>query len=266
MCKTAESDMNVYELSWMTSCQIVLGDDSANVVGWGSGFVLMHGNANYFITADHCIHPKDFEEGTRTGEQNRVFVCNNIINRKDQGNIQTELFKDGWSYCAIIDLKSDIPEILDIIDLAYYKFNKFPYPLYTTELLKEYDGQLYKLCDENRLKFAINSECSSDFSDDMFYIVSGICNNEMRTELLNTREAKVIEDMRFTGYNSEGNAVLIANESLDPDYCSGLSGSPVFDNNGYFVGMLIRVAENNTLTVMPYRTIIEIIHRIEALP
>ena len=79
MCKT------VFEFAWRVTQQLVVYEhdesDLSKIKGWGSGFFLEYRKILFLVTADHCIHYDDYKEG-RLGTDDRVFVANNIVDKK----------------------------------------------------------------------------------------------------------------------------------------------------------------------------------------
>ena len=54
-----------------------------NPVGYGSGFMVNYMQKIFFITADHVVHPDDYDCKERTGTDYIVSIYNNVRSETD---------------------------------------------------------------------------------------------------------------------------------------------------------------------------------------
>lgn len=248
MCKT------VIEYAWRVTQQIIVCApdqvDLSNSKGWGSGFFLVYRKHLFFVTADHCFHSDDYEEG-RLGFDDKVYIYNNIVNREEFNSIATPL--GGFFYYDKMD--PQCPEILDLQDFAFSMISEtFKAPFLTHEL-RYSDGTV--CCEAAKNKFIIKEESIAPFSQDHYYVSVGTCLNKIRNGMILDRHNAIHVDLRLRGFDNDGNAILDYQYGIREDHWTGLSGGPIIDDECRLSGILIRVSEYaDTVTVVPMEKVL----------
>lgn len=254
--------MTLLECFWKSSHQIVIlspGDNKENseIVGWGSGFILKHKERFFFITCDHNVHLDDYDLGERTGIDYNVGV---ICNCKQPNEMLSMglITIDGFYFFESVDIRQ--PELVDLIDIAFAEIKlPLPLPIYTNRLL-DYDGETI-LVPEGETKLFIDGSSIGMPNAKDEYIIAGCIRNDIHSEIRMDRLNAFRDQIVYTGdkycdsyFVFENPAQVVYND------WKGLSGSPVFNNNGNLVGMLNRVVEEtNHLYVTPIQTILRFI-------
>lgn len=267
-------EVTVFEYMWRNCYQIVCWEQerSAELFPdvFGCGFMLQNKDSYIFVTADHVVHKKDWDEGIRTGQLYIRALVNNY-NQEENGGIETVLSEmPDFSYCDRYNLKSlldgkedvEVAMIPEMIDISYCKIKPpFKYPLLTNELRVENDV----LCKGGMEKLCLTPESFAMVDPGKEYFILGTLGNKLddirwnRVNALHTNFRYVDEkdDMIRFSYTD-----FVSNEEWE-----GLSGSPVFSCDGELVGMVVRVVEgNSTLWVYPINYIMKVIQKIESLP
>lgn len=248
MCKS------VFEFSWRVTQQLVIYDqdetDMSRIKGWGSGFFLEYKNRLFLVTADHCIHYDDYEEG-RIGKDDKVFVENNIFDKKEWRSILTPV--GGFFYFEKLD--PQFPEVPDLEDLAFAMHdNLFQAPFLTRELKNNNDEII---CEANKEKFILKSSTIVDFNKDRYYVCSGLVQNKIVNGMFEGCVNALHYDLRFKKYDSDGNAVLDCPYNVINDNWIGISGGPILDDQFHLAGMLIKVSEpQNIIVAVPMKKIL----------
>lgn len=247
MCKT------VFEFAWRVTQQLVVYEhdesDLSKIKGWGSGFFLEYRKILFLVTADHCIHYDDYKEG-RLGTDDRVFVANNIVDRKAFGSMLTPF----GSFFFFEKMDPAYPTIPDLQDFAFsMRENSFQAPFLTVELVGV-DGVI---CEAGKEKFIMKEDSVVDFNSEKYYVSVGTCLNRIKNGMINERNGAIHCDLRFREYDRDGNAVLEYPYGVKEDHWTGLSGGPIIDNECHLAGVLIRVSEvANTIIAVPIKKVI----------
>lgn len=254
--------MSLIEYFWKASHQIVMLSpdkpaDEADIEGWGSGFILEYKGSQFFITCDHNLHMlDDYGNGERSGEDFQIAI---IANFKDPQNpISTGLVTiSGFYYFDCFDLNT--PEIMDLKDVAFAQITgAFPLPLLTNQLT-DYDGSIIVKAGE--LKLFIKEDAISEAEEGKDYVVTGcICNKIVDGIRMDHRTA-FRKGIRYTGRTHMGSFVVFENPTtINVDEWEGLSGSPIFDEDGNLVGMVNEVLDGgNEIYVTPIKSILRLI-------
>lgn len=246
MCKT------VFEFSWRITQQLLIFNqdekDMSKIKGWGSGFFLEYRGKLFLVTADHCIHFDDYQEG-RLGRDDKICIVNNIYDKQQWISTLTPI--GGFYYFDKYDIR-DI-EIPDLQDFAFALHeNSFEVPFLTREL----KADEVILCEDAKEKFILKSDAVVDFDKDRFYVCIGTVQNEIKNGMFNSCANAIHCDLRFREFDTEGNAVLDFPGSVKYNEWAGLSGGAVMDDQCHVAGMLIRVSEAaNTVIAIPMRKI-----------
>ena len=219
-------------------------------VGYGSGFIVEYKDDFFFITADHTIHLDDYENEIelRTGTDYVISIFNNYT---DPNNVLSTIITPlgGFYYMEQFHLNrpEDLPKLMDIT-LCKMKPVNFTYP-FLTDKIKFTNGEVINAGEE---KFKLTVECFNDPEIDLNYAIFG----KVRTKIVNNIrmewENTLKESLRFVCRS--GDLFLFNTEEIitDREDWEGLSGSPIFSENGDCVGVLCEVLENSkAIWVMP---------------
>lgn len=253
--------MKLIEYFWKTSHQIVMLTpdkplDESDIEGWGSGFLLKYKERLFLVTCDHNLHMlDDYGNGERTGKDFGIAIVCNYSNPQDR--LSTGLISvPGFYYFDKIDI--NMPEIADLQDVAFAEIKKpFPLPI-LTNMLCDLDGTVVVPCGEAKL--FISEEAIADADINKEYVVTGCVHNNISNGIKMDRDTFFCEGIKFTGQIHWGayqvfQTPFIINEN---DW-HGLSGSPVFDQDGCLVGMINEVCDGDyKIYVTPIKAIIRL--------
>ncbi len=259
--------MNLLELLTRTRFQVFTfpkGDmkNGEYPDGAGSGFILRHKDKSIFVTADHVCHPFDHEpERTkRIFEDKDVAIVNNWIEKDAIGN--------------------DIPIFTPIG--GFYYFDKFKI---SNDLILEnyrpYDAT-FAILNPNRFQKPFKSEplCVLNGPNmpgglDMIqipsenailptnrdrYIVYGHTKFGIGSDNIHlTWNISLHEGMKYKGENGDYYVLTPSEPIVNKDW-EGISGAPVFNQEGGLLGILCGgVPQNNEIFVMKMQSIISLI-------
>lgn len=246
MCKSA------FEFSWRITQQLVIFDqdetDMSKIKGWGSGFFLDYKNRLFLVTAGHCIHLDDYQEGW-LGRSDKICVVNNIYDKQQWQSTLTPF--GGFYYFEKYDLRD--AEFPDLQDFAFAMHeNKFEAPFLTREL--KWDNEV--LCEGSKEKFILKSDAVADFDQDRYYLCTGTVQNKIVNGMFNACVNAIYYNMRLREFDSDGNALLDYPDYVKYDNWAGLSGVPLLDDKCHVAGLVIRVCEStNTIIAVPLRKV-----------
>lgn len=239
--------MTLMEYFWKASHQIVMltpdkPSNEADIEGWGSGFILEYKGRKFFITCDHNLHMlDDFANGERSEEDFQIAI---IANHKDSQNpISTGFVTiSGFYYFDCFDLNT--PEIMDLKDVAFAQITgSFPLPLLTNQLT-DYDGSIIVKAGE--LKLFIEEDAISEAEEGKDYVVTGCICNKIVDGIRMERRTTFREGIRYTGRTHMGSFIVFENpDIINVEEWEGLSGSPIFDEDGKLVGMVNEVVNGD---------------------
>ncbi len=247
---------SVLELSWLTTQQIVVTSDKegSEIKVFGSGFFFQYRDRLFLVTADHVSHRDDFDAGMRLGIDNYVWVLNNKNSKKELATLLTPV---GGFFSFD---RSDITDTLSLLipemkDISFAILpNLFEYPFLTHELRA--GEQIIVPAGEK--KVVINFQCATEIKDTDYCLVEGCVHCEIKGMRF-IRCNAIHQDMTLKGTDNDGYYVLKHSCPVVYKDWAGLSGAPVFNNNGRLIGMVIRVDESqDTITVVPMKKITEL--------
>lgn len=263
MCKK----MSIYETLWRISQQLVTTTDKerTNIYGFGSGFFMQYKEHLFFVTANHVIHPKDEETNEPIDQDLYVSIINNK-NVIHDDCIQTIFTPIGDIYTfeeyrlnKNIQTAKDVAQLFnapyDIPDIAIRMFGKdenFQYDFVTHELVAD-DGTI--IVPHNLPKLKVPEDIAKDYTIGAFSLIMGTVKNDVKDAKFE-RMNVFYQDLKYVEELPDGHLVLSCPETINLDYWKGLSGSPVMDQKGHIVGMLIEANDiNNTIIVLPMKLI-----------
>lgn len=254
--------MTLMEYFWKASHQIVIltpdkPSNEADIEGWGSGFILEYKGRQFFITCDHNLHMlDDFANGERSGED---FLIAIIANCKDPQNPLSTGFVTipGFYYFDSIDINT--PEIMDLKDIAFAELKTaMPLPLLTNQL-NHYDGSVAVKAGE--LKLFIKEETISEAEEGKDYVITGCICNRIVDGIRMERRTTFREGIKYTGRTHMGSFLVFEYpDIINVEEWEGLSGSPIFDEEGKLVGMVNEVVDGGReIYVTPIKHILRLI-------
>ncbi len=215
-------------------------------IGFGSGFMVEYNQKVFFVTADHVVHPDDYDCNERTGTDYVVSIFNNVRPETDfLSTIVTPL--GGFYYMDRFDLKKpdDALELFDV-SVCIMKEKHFQYRFLTDEV-RFNDFTV----NAGEPKFRIPSELFAEPSKDKMYFVYGKIRTELKGIILHRLDT-LKEELKYI--DKVGDYYLLNTPDVISDYedWAGLSGSPVLNDTGECIGVLCAVTKNtNSIWVMP---------------
>lgn len=252
------------EYFWRVSQQIVMFTPDkqavdAEIEGWGSGFILRYKNGYYFVTCDHNVHMLDYDDNctcTRTGIEFGIgLVCN--IKGADNPLTTGMITLPDFYYFDSYDM--NLPDGIDLVDITFASIPEtLPLPIFTN-CLCDFDGRI--VVAEGLIKFFIDENAIAEVDVSSDYVITGCIHNQIRGGVRMERRAIFREEIKFTGKKYLDTYLIF--ESPFPiiyNDWKGLSGSPVFNDNGNLVGMLNKVVDGTQmLYVTPIHKILQFI-------
>lgn len=244
------------DMVWLSTLQVVVTKDeeAQRINNWGSGFLFRYRERLFFVTADHVAHFDDFEAGERLGNDDFIWIFNNI---NVQGALATILTPvNGVFSFDLFNLNEVLPEIPELKDIAFSIITKpIEKPLITRELRDANDTILVPA---GKTKICLCEERVAELKPTDLCIVSGCVLWKTNGVLLDCRNA-VYDGLVLKVINAEGYYVLKYHAPVIANYWKGISGAPVFNQEGDLIGMLIEVDENNdTVVVVPMKAIMRL--------
>ena len=244
----------VYEYAWLTTQQLVVTEDKEgkNIKGFGSGFFFQYRDKLFLITADHVSHPDDFHVGLRLGKDDYVWVFNNKNSNTELATLLTPI--GGIYSFDQLDINDKLSFVIpDMKDISFAILpNTFKYPFLTHEL--RVDEQIIVPAGEEKL--IINSECATELTSSDYCLVEGCVLWDIIDGVKFFRCNAIHQDLTLERIDNEGYYILKHSEPVQYDKWAGLSGGPVFSNQGRLIGMIIEVNEkNDTVRVVPVKVI-----------
>ena len=231
-------------------------------VGAGGGFMMSYKNMLFFITADHVCHPDDYKGGLtqRSFEDKDVAIVNNWIEKDEKGKDTHVLTPIGGFYYFtgytfdpqnLFGDSKPVDATFAIIDPS-----RIVRPLKSEPLLVEGGPDVPGGLD----MIPIPSESVITPTQEDRYIVYGHIKYTLNstTNLLDWR-IKHHEDMTYL-CESGDYYVLRPNEPVINEEWEGISGSPVFNQQGGLLGILCGGSEkHNVIFVMKIQTVMSFI-------
>lgn len=214
----------------------------------GSGFIVQYKDTKFFVTADHVLHPDDYDSEIRIriGLDYTVSIYNNV--RPDTGEIATVCTPlGGFYYMEGFNLvkPDELPDLIDVTVCIMKEIN-FQYPFLTDE--KEFQD---KDTGRGQRKFILAEANFAEPDANNSYFIYGKIRTQLKGVML-YRENTLKENLKYV-YKSDDYFLLNTPDIIsDISEWAGLSGSPVFDNQGKCIGVLCSVSPgSNSIWVMP---------------
>ena len=251
---------NYFNSIWSKNHQVVVAPpqstDFANFTYCGCGFVVQYKCYKFFITADHVIHGEHFEADERNVEDNVVGVlqCKNDMECYASLVVPLGGIYDFTKY-QIPKSKDDLvfPELVDV---AFCKVDEELEACVTIELRIENEI----IVSAGEPKGFITTELFLEHpSKDELYVITGtilkVHQNGIRFSPLNA----VYCGLKYI--ETENNLFhLKYPQIIDYQQWAGLSGSPVFNNEGKLLGMLLRVEDGgHAVWIKPISEIVKLL-------
>lgn len=221
---------------------------------FGCGFFIKNENNLWFITADHVIHNKDYQEGERTSQNYQYAILNNI-NRDDLSTVLTSIYgfhsMESFNFGSYLRGEEDIevamiPDLKDIAFSLIKEGSSLQYPFQTHEL--QLEGQI--MVPAGLEKYCLTEATFALPTTDKKYIVMGAIQNNNRG--IQWQRCNVIHGELTFERESDGMFVFKSLQPVQIEQWAGLSGSPFFSEDGELIGMIIRAVEqNDTVLVLP---------------
>lgn len=212
-------------------------------VGVGSGFMLDYKGEQLFVTADHVVNTHD--SGIRKVDKN-AFIQTNIISRDEQGHYYAVLVPLSgvvFSSHFKIDVKTGNITEFPLFDGAFVLMNDFQKTAnYITNECTLNDAHV--AYGEKKLHLDYSSICGANKDDE--YFVYG----RVRFEYKKGENDQVVLFSQLISHDGlkyvrdEGNYhVLRYSVPVIVDDWKGLSGSPVLNHQGGFIGIACAVSD-----------------------
>ena len=263
-----DGQIRLDQLAFLATLQLAVVDKSETLIAFGSAFILKHKGYSFLVTADHVVHLDDFAVTNSTGQRLGVdyipqIITNNVdfsqlatINIPIRGFYYLDEFKldkecvlnkDKTNYVLkkIVEGNIDIDDetlpidvrIPNFPDIAVHKIIR-DFEVQPISLEVVYDNEI--IIESGTPKKYLMSSYVTNFISDKKYIVAGTVKNEIVDNIRLKRLNIIHGNLAFKEYDTSGYATLEIQDSFDIDYWSGLSGAPVFSEEGLLAGMLIR--------------------------
>lgn len=237
--------------------------DTAIPEGAGSGFVLDYKGKLFFITADHVCHPDDYKPGVtqRSFDDKDVVILNNWIEKDERTGKDTHLITPLGGFYYFTKVKFDINLGLGdskpfdtafcILDSTCFQRPLKSEPLYV-------DGGPDVPGGLDMIPVPSNSIITPQPTDR--YIVFGHTQYKFNTTTkLLEWQVTHHEDMTYLKENGDY-YVLRPNEPVKDEEWHGISGSPVFNQEGGLLGILCGGSQKyNIIFVMKIQSVLTLI-------
>lgn len=203
-------------------------------IGFGSGFFTDYLGKPFLVTADHIIHYDDYEtKEKRTGREYIVAIVNNV-NEIDE-DIATILTPLGGFYCAEqLNINSGEEKLIDASICLLEELN-FKYPFLTHEISIN-DNIIVHAGIE---KSFYDSSQFKEPSERQKYAIYGVIHNDI-VGIQAKRANALYNDIAYSTTSGNYYIFLFPSDIESKDWVS-ISGSAVFDYEGYIVGIVHRV-------------------------
>ena len=160
--------------SYQTQITDAIDKNCENPVGFGSGFIVEYRDTVFFVTADHVVHPDDYDVDARTGKDFIVSIYNNV---KPETNFLSTVVTPlgGFYYMESFNLlkPDDAPELVDV-SVCIMEKKHFKYPFLTDEV--QFHGLTISAGEK---KLRIQSELFVEPRSDQAYFIYGKINTKL---------------------------------------------------------------------------------------
>lgn len=219
-------------------------------LAYGCGFIIRYKQKCFFVTADHNVHPEDYDDEhriyQRTGIDYRVSIFNNMHSPEDfLSTVITPL--EGFYYMERFDIRKpeEIPELMDIT-LCIMKPINFQCPFLTDEV--SFGDYTVKT---EQQKLPILEEMLAEPKEGLNYFIYGKIRHDMKSVRL-YRQDTIKKELKYITKSNDFLVLHYPEVIEDYDDWSGLSGSPVISEEGDCIGVLCSVTVNSQCVyVMP---------------
>lgn len=229
----------------LSSMQLVTCPENKDLsapTGIGTGFILKYKEKFVIITADHVIHGDDYAgKKQRNGLEDKVAIITNRYRLNQNGQKEGEMFSLGAFYFfEHINLSKDTNSELFDTAFSILPDDVMENLICVTAGVKDYNtDEIIIKAGYRKLALPYDSAVTPNTTDT--YFVSG--NVQVHWETAPTGE-KVLasgftfhNDMRF--HHTEGDYIVLESpEVIESKLWKGLSGSPVFNQEGFLLGVL----------------------------
>lgn len=270
--------IQVNEAIWRNHYQlIVAGEDDVDCINpqfYGSAFKLLYRDRIWLVTADHVIHPErhglaEVPEGKTADEvEHRYFLINNMNSKKQIATMFTSLY-GFYFYNEYDDTLADLTdeELKELgatdedfwkrIDVAFCEIPKdYPFPV-LTHALYDHEGNI--VVDTGLCKLCIMPENITEPLTEKTYYDFGVVDNKIESGIRYHRVNAPYGGIRYTE-KKNGLFRFQCPFHVVYDNWAALSGSLMFDEGGFVVGMTIRVdPDTDSVWVMPMSKILRLI-------
>lgn len=253
----------VFENVWRVTHQVIVSQDKemTKIVGYGSGFFFHYREKLFFVTADHVLHPYDHQVKKRLFGDYYVFVLNHI---QGEGNKSACTLLGNFHYFEVADkdyLEELVSgkEILPDVEIPDYAFceveNNFEYQFLTSEY-HESDGSI--IVPAGLEKMILGEKNIVEPNKEDYYVVgSWIKQHRNQAEAKIEMENRMHYDMKYVGVHNDM-MVLAYPETVVYEEWAGISGSPVLNQNGQLLGVIVAVRKGtNYILVIPMKEVLK---------
>ena len=264
--------------------------DNNTIWGFGSGFLLIYKERLFFVTADHNLHPEDHSpdnpDGQRIGKDYNIEI---ITNNKGPELTTIVLPIGGFyhltGYCfegmdkmddetkgkvllkflnGITEKHIDIEDetlpigcrIPDLIDVCISEVKSpFPIDLLTNQVV---DSEGNIIIEQGDKKISLLPEDEIKLQSDEICVVGGTVHNNLVGDIRLER-VNIFNEMKYS-HKYNNNLIFNVNSHFDIEDWKGLSGAPVFTQEGQPIGLLTNgPGQDGDVTVFPMHRILKII-------
>ncbi|MDH6310021.1 hypothetical protein M2451_002911 [Dysgonomonas sp. PFB1-18] len=215
---------------------------------FGCGFMIRYKDETFFVTADHNLHPEDYDNETKVMKRTWVDYTISIFNNvkpveQPLSTVITPL--GGFFYMEKYDIMKpkDLPELMDVCVCMMKPIN-FTYPFLTDEVV--FSEHTINVGEQ---KFCFIEDMMEEPRENMMYFVFGKINAETKGIRIHS-ENTLKENLRYIC--KSGDFYLLETPDIVVyEEWAGLSGSPVISEEGNCIGVLCSVLpEKKIICVM----------------